>query len=473
MSNSKGATKLAVNQTLTNSYVVTNTIGSVFVGGESTATVDFSYTTGTSETGTSLSYIIETSIDESTWVQETLSTITSSSDAQTNLAHTFGGGAGSTAYTSQLFFPTTFRYMRVKVKETGVSSHFGTVNVNLTVASGSGMIRNTTVITTIPSGTQDVNLTKVGGAAVTLGQKTSAASIPVVLPSDQAFATSTKQSDGSQKTQIVDGSGNVIGSTTNALDINIKSGNPTTITATQGTGTNLHTVVDSGSITAAQATAANLKTEAHLYDSSTNGISSTGNALDVNLKTSALSNQSVNLSQVAGGTAINSGVTGAVAAGGDTANGVADAGNPLKIGGIATTTIPTAVSTTQRVAAQFDKYGRQIVSEGSDDMKGVQQTTITSSTSETTIITADATYKLRLYGLVLTNTSTTYTKVTIKDSTTGTTRFVFSVPSQDTRGFMLPISGGHVQATANNNWTATCGTSVASIEITALYLKTL
>ncbi len=73
----------------------------------------------------------------------------------------------------------------------------------------------------------------------------SAASLP--LPS--LAATSTKQSDGSQKTQVVDGSGNVIGATSNALDINIKSGNPTTITATQATGTNLHTVVDSGTIT--------------------------------------------------------------------------------------------------------------------------------------------------------------------------------------------------------------------------------
>lgn len=52
-------------------------------------------------------------------------------------------------------------------------------------------------------------------------------------------ATEDVQTDGSQKTQIVDGSGNVIGATSNALDINIKSGNPTTITATQGTASNL------------------------------------------------------------------------------------------------------------------------------------------------------------------------------------------------------------------------------------------
>ncbi len=61
------------------------------------------------------------------------------------------------------------------------------------------------------------NALKVDGSAVT--QPISAASLP--LPS--TAATSTKQSDGSQKTQIVDGSGNVIGSTSNALDVNIKS----------------------------------------------------------------------------------------------------------------------------------------------------------------------------------------------------------------------------------------------------------
>lgn len=38
------------------------------------------------------------------------------------------------------------------------------------------------------------------------------------------LSTSLKQSDGSQKTQVVDGAGNVIGSTSNAIDINIKSG---------------------------------------------------------------------------------------------------------------------------------------------------------------------------------------------------------------------------------------------------------
>jgi hypothetical protein len=106
-----------------------------------------------------------------------------------------------------------------------------------------------------PGNTANTTAWKVDGSAVTqpvsgtfwqLTQPISAATLP--LPS--AASTSTKQSDGSQKTQVVDGAGNVIGATTNALDINIKSGNPATMTATQATGSNLHVVVDTAPSTA-------------------------------------------------------------------------------------------------------------------------------------------------------------------------------------------------------------------------------
>ncbi len=97
-----------------------------------------------------------------------------------------------------------------------------------------------------------VDLIQVGGAAIALGQTTMAASLPVVMASNQTAvpisaaalplptlaATSTLQTSGGQKTQVVDGSGNVIGATSNALDINIKSGNPTSITANAGTNLN-------------------------------------------------------------------------------------------------------------------------------------------------------------------------------------------------------------------------------------------
>lgn len=62
---------------------------------------------------------------------------------------------------------------------------------------------------------------KVDGSGVT--QPISAASLP--LPSGASSASN--QTDGSQKTQIVDGSGNVIGATSNALNVNISSGSVT------------------------------------------------------------------------------------------------------------------------------------------------------------------------------------------------------------------------------------------------------
>lgn len=107
------------------------------------------------------------------------------------------------------------------------------------------------------------------------------------------------------------------------------------------------------------------------------------------------------------------------------------------------------------------------------DLKGVQNTTIANSTSETTIVTAVASTFLDLYGLILANSSATATRVDIKDATSGTTRAQVYVPAGDTRGFMLPESGAIPQATVNNNWTATCSAAVGTLYVSALYVKNL
>lgn len=157
---------------------------------------------------------------------------------------------------------------------------------------------------------------------------------------------------------------------------------------------------------------------------------------------------------------------------GDIAHDAADSGNPLKFGGIARITNPTAVADADRVNAIFDKLGKQIVVGAIRDMKGVQQTTITSSTAETTIISSVASTFLDLYGIIVANTSASAASVTVKDATAGTTRFILYVPAGETRGFTLPVDSAIPQAAVTNNWTATC-TSVASLQITALYVKNL
>lgn len=158
---------------------------------------------------------------------------------------------------------------------------------------------------------------------------------------------------------------------------------------------------------------------------------------------------------------------------GEIAHDAVDSGNPQKIGGQARTTNPTAVADADRVNAIFDKLGKQVVVGAIRELKGIQQTNINASTSETTIVTAVASTYLDLYGLVITNNSSTTTKVTIKDATAGTTRFVFEVAGTLTVGFTLPVDSAVPQASTNNNWTATCGTSVNSVDITAMYVKNL
>lgn len=158
---------------------------------------------------------------------------------------------------------------------------------------------------------------------------------------------------------------------------------------------------------------------------------------------------------------------------GNVANGASDSGNPIKIGGVGRTTNPTAVTDGQRVDAMFDKLGKQVTVSAMRALKGKQKTTITSSTSETTIVTALASTFLDVYAIIISNTSATAVDVTIKDSTAGSTVAIITVPADDVRGFTLGADSAIPQTTVNNNWTATCSASVASVEITALYVQNL
>lgn len=144
---------------------------------------------------------------------------------------------------------------------------------------------------------------------------------------------------------------------------------------------------------------------------------------------------------------------------------------PVTVGGLAKTANPTAVADADVVNALFDKLGKQVVVGGLRDLRLAQTTTITSSTAETTIVTAAASTFHDLYGLIISNTSVTDTDVEIRDATAGTLRGVFSVKAGTTAGFMLDAGSAWPQTAVNNNWTADCADSVASIYITALYVK--
>lgn len=156
---------------------------------------------------------------------------------------------------------------------------------------------------------------------------------------------------------------------------------------------------------------------------------------------------------------------------GNVAHDAADSGNPVKIGGKARTANPTAAANGDRVDAYFDTAGRQVVVMAAPrDLTGVQQTTITSSTAETTIVTAaGAGVFADITHLSITNGSATATIVTLKDSTAGTTRGIWNLSAGG--GVVLPFPTPLKQATANNNWTLTCGTSVASVYVVAQFVQ--
>lgn len=165
---------------------------------------------------------------------------------------------------------------------------------NALKVDGSAVIQPVSgTITITPSGTQDVNLTKVGGTVFSLGQQLAASSLPIVLTAAQlttltppttvtvnqgtspwvvsgtvaatqsgtwninnitgtvslptGAATSANQTNGTQLTQIVDAGGDSATVTGSKLDVNATQAGAWTISATQGTSP----WVISGTVTAA------------------------------------------------------------------------------------------------------------------------------------------------------------------------------------------------------------------------------
>jgi len=161
--------------------------------------------------------------------------------------------------------------------------------------------------------------------------------------------------------------------------------------------------------------------------------------------------------------------SGAVA--GPTASGSSLTANPITVGGLAKTALPTAVSDGQVVNEMVDKFGRLVVLPNGmrDLILPMTQLTLTSTTTETTLISGVASTFNDIISLVVINTSATATQVDFRDSTAGTVRFSLYIPAGDTRG--ISLSTPMPQNTAGNNWTAKCGTSVASVIVTGSYVS--
>lgn len=185
-------------------------------------------------------------------------------------------------------------------------------------------------------------------------------------------------------------------------------------------------------------------------------------------QTTAGTTNAVSLAQIGATTVVTGGVNGTLAVGGVTAAAATATGNPVRVGAIARTTNPTAVTDGQVSNVMTDKVGRMVVVQGhARDLVGKQATTITSSTTATTIIGAQgASVFADITSLTVTNGSATATTVTLSD---GTFSAVYNVPGGG--GFVNTFSPPLPATAANVAWTLTCGTSVASIYVVAVFVR--
>jgi len=102
-------------------------------------------------------------------------------------------------------------------------------------------------------------------------------------------------------------------------------------------------------------------------------------------------------------------------------------------------------------------------------MINTQNTTISASTTETTIVTAGASGVFNdLVTLIVTSTSAVAVRIDFRDVTAGTIRFSLGIAGNG--GAVIPFGHTIPQTTAANNWTAQCSASVTDIRI---YVETV
>jgi len=156
---------------------------------------------------------------------------------------------------------------------------------------------------------------------------------------------------------------------------------------------------------------------------------------------------------------------------GDVAHDGVDSGNPVKTGGVARTTNPTAVADGDRVNRIHDDLGRQVVVLNHVRDLVTDNTITLSTTTETTLLAQVASTFLDLTLLVITNTSATAVRVDIRDTTTGTVRISVGIAANG--GAVIPFAVPRPQATVNTNWTAQLSAAVTDVRVYAQAVKNI
>lgn len=316
-----------------------------------------------------------------------------------------------------------------------------------------------------------------------------------------AGATVATAASGIIKVGLTDGSGTAITSTGAALDVNLKTSGVSNLSTnvaqingvaplmgngTTGTGSLRVTIASDNTAFSVNATLSAETTKVigvvRTADGSGNLLTSTGQALDVNIKTSGASNISTNVAQINGVTPLmGNGVsgtgslrvnvatdTGAIANWGHGATGAAVPAGAVYQGFLAKTALPSAGSDGNTVGGMADKFGRQVTLPfGIRDTQSIASVTISNSTTETLLMGSVSAVFSDITSLIIANTATTsgsVTRVDIKDGWGGVVKATFEIPNNDTRGitYTFPL----IQGSSNTAWTATCSVAITDIRLT-------
>lgn len=155
------------------------------------------------------------------------------------------------------------------------------------------------------------------------------------------------------------------------------------------------------------------------------------------------------------------------------ANAATASTSSTEIGAIAATANPTAVTNGQQIGAMSDKVGKLVVVTAAPrQLVGVQTTSIATTISETTIVTAGASGVFNdITGFQITNATGTAVTVTIKDATSGTTRKVYDLAANG--GIVVNFDPPLPQSSAAANWTATLSVNTVTVNVNVDYVKNI
>ena len=157
---------------------------------------------------------------------------------------------------------------------------------------------------------------------------------------------------------------------------------------------------------------------------------------------------------------------------GNSAAAAADTGNPLKIGGVGRTALPTAVTDGQRTNLYTDKLGRVVVTNAqARDLLVTNVATITNSTAQVSIGgAAGAGISTDVSTITLANVGATGTEARLR-SGDGNVRALYFIPANQTItvNYPVPLTSGNVSV--NSNWTVQLSVGTITVYVSVLFVQ--